>query len=306
MTPTVSLVVPTHSPNPGRLQRTLAGLRGQTLPLGRWELVVVDNRSPEPVAVDLSWHSAGRVVREERLGLTNARLAGAAATQGELLVFVDDDNVLAPTYLAAAEDLFERYPQLGAAGGKSTPEWETPPEPWVREFEDSLAVRDLGPAPLLAGPGVVSTYPTCAPIGAGMVIRRKAWLAYTDALSRDAAPLLDRTGQTLTSGGDNDIVLRILVAGWQVGYFPELSLAHLIPAGRTTRDYLARLNHGIYRSWVQVLGRHGIRPWPRIPRWTAPMRKWRAYFRYRAWAGPAEYVRWRGACGQFEGQAALD
>jgi GT2 family glycosyltransferase len=272
----------------------------------RWELVVVDNRSAEPVAVDLVWHPNGRIVREEKLGLTNARLAGGAATKGEVLVFVDDDNVLAPDYLAVAVELFERHPGLGAAGGSSVPEWETPPDPWVREFENSLAVRDLGPSPQLAGPGPVPTYPTCAPIGAGMVVRRSAWQAYETALARDVAPLLDRTGRSLTSGGDNDIVLRILAAGWQVGYFPELSLGHLIPAGRTTCDYLARLNHGIYRSWVQVLGRHGIRPWPRIPRWTAPLRKWRAYVRHRAWAGPAEYVRWRGACGQFEGQAALD
>jgi hypothetical protein len=27
--------------------------------------------------------------------------------------------------------------------------------------------------------------------------------------------------------------------------------------------------------------------------------------RNRAWAGPAEYIRWRGVCGTFEGQAAL-
>ena len=242
MTPAVSVIIPTHSPHHGRLARTLDGLRNQTLPVGRWQLAVVDNRSPEPVAVDLSWHPAGRVVREDRLGLTNARRAGGAATTGELLVFADDDNVLAPTYLAAAVELFDRHPQLGAAGGKSVPEWEASPDPWVREFENSLAVRDLGPKPLFAGDGSVSTYPTCAPIGAGMVVRRRAWQAYEAALARESAPLLDRTGQALTSGGDNDIVLRILGSGWQVGYFPELSLVHLIPAGRTTRRGRTRVS----------------------------------------------------------------
>jgi GT2 family glycosyltransferase len=305
MTPAVSVVVPTHAPHAGRFARTLQGLREQSLTVGRWDLVVVDNRSPMPVAADLGWHPGGRIVREEKLGLTNARLAGAAATSGELLVFADDDNVLAPDYLATAVELFARHPQLGAAGGKSVPEWEVAPADWVGEFASSLALRDLGDAALLTSPGESAEYPRCAPIGAGMVVRRAAWSAYTDGLASDETAPLDRTGGALTSGGDNDIILRILRAGWQVGYFPELKLTHLIPAGRLTSEYLARLNHGIYRSWVDVLDRHGIRSWPKIARWTLPLRKWRAYVRFRAWAGPAEYVRWRGACGQFEGQAAL-
>jgi glycosyltransferase involved in cell wall biosynthesis len=301
----VSVIVPTHSPHPGRLARTIAGLRGQTLAMDQWDLVIVDNRSPEPVAVDLGWHRAARVVREDRLGLTNARLAGGAATKGELLLFVDDDNVLAPDYLLAAARRFETHPRLGAAGGKSVPEWEAPPGAWVAEFTSTLALRDLGETVSLDGPGTAAGYPAAAPLGAGMVLRRAAWDAYTTALANGGTTPLDRTGTALTSGGDNDIVCHVLRAGWQVGYFPELSLTHLIPAGRASPEYLARLNHGIAKSWVQVLDRHRIRPWPRIAPWTVPLRKWRAYFRYRAWAGPAEYVRWRGACGQFEGQSAL-
>ena len=62
-----SVVMCTHNPRPEILARTLAALRAQTAPLGRWELVIVDNASTPPVAgqVDLSWHPAARVVREE-------------------------------------------------------------------------------------------------------------------------------------------------------------------------------------------------------------------------------------------------
>jgi GT2 family glycosyltransferase len=305
MIPQVSVIISTHSPHLGRLARTLTGLKAQSLPADRWEIVVVDNRSPEPISVDLGWHPTGRVVREDRLGLTNARLAGGATTQGDLLLFVDDDNVLAPNYLETAVDRFARNPRLGAAGGKSMPEWETPPGDWIGEFAGTLALRDLGEQVVLDGPGTAEGYPPGAPLGAGMVLRREAWGAYTAALEEGTATPLDRTGTALTSGGDNDIVLHVLQAGWQVGYFPELSLTHLIPAGRTSPEYLARLNHGIAKSWVQVLDRHQIRPWPRVAPWTVPLRKWRAYVRYRAWAGPAEYIRWKGACGQFEGRATL-
>jgi GT2 family glycosyltransferase len=300
----ISVIIPTHSPHAGRLARTLAGLRQQTLPLHCWDLVVVDNHSPQPVALDLSWHPGARIVREERLGLTHARLAGAEAGRADLMVFVDDDNVLDPGYLAAALALFEEYPGLGVAGGRSLPEWEVAPGSWVGEFAGTLALRDLGDE-LRIATSDERGYPSCAPVGAGMVLRRAAWQAYAAGIAADLTALLDRTGQELTSGGDNDIVLRVLRAGWSVGYLPQLRLTHLIPAARLSKEYLGRLNHGIAKSWVQVLARHGIRPWPSANRWSVPLRKWRAWLSYRAWAGPAEYVRWRGACGQFEGRASI-
>ncbi len=301
----LSVIIPTHSPHPGRLERTFEGLRAQTLPVAEWEFVLVDNNSPNPISIDSTWHPNSYVIREEKLGLTHARRAGARAAKGELLVFADDDNVLDPRYLDLAIKRFKECPKLGAGGGRSIPEWEKTPESWVEEYRGTLALRDLGNSRLVARATNPPTYPSCAPIGAGLVIRRAAWDAYDRAISNDARAPLDRTGNDLSSGGDCDIVLHALEAGWDVGYLPELSLTHLIPAGRTTREYLARLNHGIAKSWVQVLDRHQIRLWSRIPKWTVPLRKWRAYFRNRAWAGPAEYVRWRGACGQFEGQALL-
>jgi hypothetical protein len=65
-------------------------------------------------------------------------------------VFVDDDNVLARDYLAQVKTIFETHPKLGCAGGKSLPEFETPPAAWVAEFYPLLAVRDLGEKPLQA------------------------------------------------------------------------------------------------------------------------------------------------------------
>jgi hypothetical protein len=114
-----------------------------------------------------------------------------------------------------------------------------------------------------------------------------------------------RRGSELCSGEDNDIVLHLLAAGWEAGYFPHLELIHLIAAERLTRDYLGRLNEGIARSWVQVLDRHGLCPWTPTPRIILPLQMLRAYARYGAWRGPAQYVRWRGACGQFRGRADL-
>lgn len=149
-------------------------------------------------------------------------------------------------------------------------------------------------------------YPACAPIGAGMALRRVAATRYVDALTGDPArAAFDRSGAGLVSGGDNDLVMTVLEAGLSVAYFPELVLTHLIPPRRTGRDYLGALNRAIARSWVRVLALHGIRHWPAITPRSVPLRQARAWWRTRAWRGPAEWVRWQGRCGQFEGQADL-
>lgn len=308
----VSVIIPTHNPNRGRLQRTLQGLADQTLPRNRWELLIIDNgttckNSFEPgLGGKLEPLS---VVSEPRLGLTFARLAGIAAAKTPLVILVDDDNVLAPNFLAEAVALFERHPHLGAAGGPISASFESPPPHWAHEFFPLLALRDLGASeiftPLPEG-AQISGYPECAPVGAGMVLRRECGIKYQQSLTNRPGRLaLDRKGQSLTSGGDNDLVLTVLEAGWQVGYSPKLKLTHLIPKQRLTVEYLARLQHDLARSWIVVLAEHGICPWPRVPRYSVFLRKLRAWFRHQAWRGRANYIRWRGACGTFEGRSQI-
>jgi glycosyltransferase involved in cell wall biosynthesis len=308
MTIDVTVIISTHNPHRDRFTRTLTGLYAQTLAASQWELILVDNASNVPVNIlDLGpqFASNGTLIREPRVGLTFGRFAGIRRAHGRFLVFVDDDNVVAPDYLSNVLSILQRFPRVGLGGGKSVPEWEgSPPDPWVEEWFGNLALRDLGPRELFAEMTDPPTYPACAPIGAGMIGRREAIEEWLDASVTSGTPT-GRRGEAFTSGEDCDIVMFALRAGWQVGYFPELVLTHLIPSTRLTRDYLGRLNHGIAKSWVEVLARHGIAPWPAASRLTVPLRKARAYLSYGAWLGPAEYVRWRGACGQFEGRAVL-
>jgi glycosyltransferase involved in cell wall biosynthesis len=306
----ISIIVPTHAPHAGRLQRTLEGLRAQSLPSARWETIVVDNASPRTVDFNAlrKFSPANlRGLRELTPGLTFARRAGLRAARGRFVVMVDDDNVLADDYLAKVIALFEFNPRVGALGGRSVPEFEAPPPKWMREFDGLIACRDLGPSVRISQglrpEGATNNiYPEFAPIGAGMALRREAVMPWMEA--KDSV-VTDRRGGELTSGGDNDIVLTVMEHGWEVGYFPTLSLTHLIPSSRTEPGYLARLNRGIAKSWVQVLAAHGACSWAPIPPSTVALRKFKAWWTYRAWSSPAARIRWQGACGHFEGLASL-
>jgi hypothetical protein len=114
----------------------------------------------------------------------------------------------------------------------------------------------------------------------------------------------DRKGGSLSSAGDNDINIEILKAGWLTGYFPALVIKHIIPKERMQAAYIARLINNTNKSWVQLLQSHNINPWGLIPSWSVPLRKIKAWFTYKAWIKPVNYIRWQGACGTFDGLSA--
>lgn len=303
--PEVSVILCTHNPHPGRLARTMDGLRAQTLRCALWELLVVDSASTAPLPQFTLKNS--RVLREETSGLTRARIAGYQAASGALLVFVDDDNVLAPHYLEQALALFQRYPEVGVAGGRITPEYDVPPPPWIAECHVILALRDFGDGERsVRWTSSSDPWPDFAPVGAGMVIRRSEFARYAAAVGSDPRRmLLDRTGTALTSGGDCDIVLTVLEGGAAVHYSSSLALLHLIPAARLSREYLGRLAESAMHSWVRVLDLHGRRPWKPVPRWAVPFLCAKYHCTHRAWTSDVAWIRWRSYCGQARGRSEL-
>ena len=74
----LSVIVCSHNPRRDFLSKTLAALQDQTLEKSQWELLLIDNRSAPPLKdlFSIEWHGNARIVHEEKLGLTNARLRG--------------------------------------------------------------------------------------------------------------------------------------------------------------------------------------------------------------------------------------
>src|SRR5262245_41945138 len=140
----ISVVICAHNPDRGYLSRVLDALRSQKLPKAEWELVLIDNASTEQLRdhFDLSWHPHGRHLREDKLGLTAARLKGITEALGEVIVFVDDDNVVEDSYLTAVSQISDQYSFLGSWGaGLIEPEFEAPPPVRCVPYLKHLSLR---------------------------------------------------------------------------------------------------------------------------------------------------------------------
>jgi glycosyltransferase involved in cell wall biosynthesis len=243
----VSVLICTYNPRTDYFGRCLESVHAQSLSRDEWELVVIDNRSDELLAprIDLSWHPAARVVREDMLGLTPARLCGIREAVGQLLIFVDDDNVLDADYLEAALRVAEQKPFLGSWSGQCRPQFEVPPPEWTRRYWGNLVLREFDKDVWSNMPRL----PDTMPCGAGLCVRRSVADHYLRLHEqRERAFQLDRMGDSLLSGGDNDLAACACDIGLGVGLISALKLTHLIPPQRLTDDYLARLSEGIQFS----------------------------------------------------------
>jgi glycosyltransferase involved in cell wall biosynthesis len=244
-----SVIICTLNPNLHSLQRVLQALQDQTLPLDQWQLIIVDNGSTTDLrsVLNLSWHPRAQCIREEQSGLLVARVCGHRAVDSDLLVYVDDDNVLATDYLQRCVEISAAYPQLAVWSGQSNPEFQQPPPEWTRPWWPMLAITNF------TQDEVVQQWSLQRPLphGAGMAVRREVMQLYVDHYY--PAPLrrtLGRTQLGLMSADDNDITLCALNEGWGYGRFTQLQLTHLIPPQRLTQKYLLQLTSGMAASRV--------------------------------------------------------
>lgn len=108
----ISFIIPAHNEDE-LLGRTLNALDDAARALGQpFEVVVVDDASTDRTASIAQEHGA-RVIPVMHRQIAAARNAGALATNGDLLIFVDADTVVTQAAVRAAVEAMRQ----GAAGG---------------------------------------------------------------------------------------------------------------------------------------------------------------------------------------------
>src|SRR5215212_8886473 len=112
--PLVSVVIPCYN-QAHFLGEAIESVLAQSHP--NFEIIVVDDGSPDDTSEVAARYPGVRLVRQENQGLSGARNAGLARSEGEYVVFLDSDDRLLPEALEAHLEHLETRPECAFVSG---------------------------------------------------------------------------------------------------------------------------------------------------------------------------------------------
>ena len=246
-----SIVIATYN-RAADLRETLASL-SRVEPDGPWEVIVVDNNSPDNTRAVVEEAARTfpvelRYLFEAQQGRSPALNAGIRATRGSIIATTDDDvRVPADWLTRAAEGLDALH--CDYVGGRVLPIWGAPRPAWVPNHGGRqwavIALLDYGPRPIEFGARV--------PLGVNMAFRREA---FERAGGFDAHT--GRKAGTLLGQEVREWCIRARKAGVRGYYIPQMRLEHLIPADRLCKAYFRRWFYWRGVSRAMLYARSGL------------------------------------------------
>ncbi len=250
MTRGISIVICCYN-SANRIKPTLQHLSEQKIKKEiDWEVVIVDNNcTDDTVEIALEeWNEFNvnaplYIVKEVNPGLSQARIRGIQSAKYDYVIFCDDDNWFAPTYVQRAFEIMESDGNIGACGGRSEIQSDIELPNWFNTYRShyAIGVQNIDSGFLIERHHVW---------GAGMVIRRKVLLELMSA--GFTFHCSDRTGTTITSGGDSEICRWLLLVGFRLWYDEDLQFEHFIPKERLTKEYWRKLKKGFVDSFWEL------------------------------------------------------
>jgi glycosyltransferase involved in cell wall biosynthesis len=228
-----SIVIATY--NRARdLRQTLESLT-TLAPDGAWEVIVVDNNSPDETRQVVEHASRTfpvelRYLFEGRQGRSPALNTGIRAARGDIILTTDDDVRVPADWLNQAAAGLSRM-KCDYVGGRVLPLWSAPRPRWIPNHGGKqwavIALLDYGQEPIEFGSRV--------PLGVNMAFLRSA---FDRAGGFD--PNTGRRAGTLLGQEVREWCIRARKAGVRGYYIPELWLEHIIPADRLRKSYFRR------------------------------------------------------------------
>lgn len=256
-----TVAIPTYN-GEQRLPEVLQRLQAQVeVDAIAWEVLVVDNNSQDQTAAVVEAFQATfpcplRYCLELHKGVGSARQRAVQEASSELIGFIDDDNLPNERWVAAAYQFAQQHSQAGAYGSRISAQFETEPVAHFKRILPFLAITERGPQPRL-----YTAAKKLLPPGAGLVVRKQAWL--------DSVPthqVLKRFRFSRSDGNDcsEDIeaLAHIRQAGWEIWYNPAMQITHKIPTWRLERSYLIPMFRSIGLSRC-VTRMAMVKPWQR-------------------------------------------
>lgn len=207
-----------------------------------YEIVLVNNNSTDGTEGECQRFAKDhpevtmRYCVERQQGLSYARNRGIVESQGEVLVYVDDDAVVNREYLQTYAEFFNRNKEAVAAGGPITPRYDGCEEPsWMSHYTRQLVTGELNLG------SREREFPRGAFPGGGNAAYRKSVFDAVGLFNVE----LGRKGNSLIGAEEKDLFDKMTTRGMKFYYLPNAILYHLIPPKKLTQDYFDRLTHGI-------------------------------------------------------------
>lgn len=261
----LDVILPTYN-RATLLPRALDSLLAAEKPDGLDVAVtVVDNRSTDNTRELVESYMPrfkGRLtyVYETTPGRSAALNAGIAATSGDLVGMIDDDEEVDRGWLRTIDAAFQDS-ATDFIGGPYLPRWGAERPDWLGPgYLAAIGWAESGQSIQKFGPGCEAML-----MGGNAIIRRSV-LERVGPYSVD----LGRTpGTRLLSCEDDDMFTRLLAAGARGVYRPDLIIHHYVPPERLTKEYFRRwcLWHGVSLGVLQRRRPASVPHFLGVPRW---------------------------------------
>jgi len=237
----ISVIVCTYN-REKLLASCIDALVNQNCHPGDYEIILINNCSSdnsEQVCLKSIQQHPNLQIRyflETKQGLSNARNRGIRESMGNVITFIDDDAFADKDYIYNLKKDF-RTSGMAAGGGKILPHWEKKRPKWMSRFILPLvSILDMGDQ-------IIAFKGNKYPIGANMFFRKGLFekAGFFD-------PMLGRNLKNMIGNEEKDLFFKIKKLGYEICYFPKITVHHYIPEERTKISFIKKQALGIGQS----------------------------------------------------------
>ena len=216
-----SIIIATHA-RPASVARLVESLAPQIRP-GEDELIIAENGVAEPSIINEAPVEMDHL-HDPRPGKCRIQNRAIERAEGEIIVCLDDDLVVALDYVVEVERFFDTHPEFAAMKGRTLPA-EDP----VKKVGPTAVYLDL---PIVDhGDEVIEVRGV---IGANMAFRKSAL---------DKIGLFDERLGPGAAGHEEETEMsqRLRRVGYRIGYAPKALVYHEVDPARADRERFIRV-----------------------------------------------------------------
>lgn len=225
------------------LPRMLDAFTRLTEPRGGWRIICVDNGSTDDTAQVIEAFRDRLpllLLHEPRRGKNVALNSAIGETQGDLIIFTDDDILPRPDWLARWRDCADSNGSFSVFGGAILPEWDQEPARWLLEtvpVGPVFAYHDPVPSRGEIEPRMIW--------GPNMAVRREVFstLTFNESVGPDGSA-------SYRMGSEVDFNRRAAAAGYRCFFEPSAVVRHIIRAYQTDPRWVLKRAFRFGRSCV--------------------------------------------------------